>query len=205
LDYGTNTVRCLVVDVSNGREVGTAVWEYAHGTHGVMLARDPNLARQHPGDYLEGAAVTIQQALKQAKIKPAQVVGIGVDIDAPCPPIGEGDGKRHFLWTKTARVPSALLGIQGHERRSEECCENRDEKENHKPEGHNFVDEALPAVAVETRFNNVGNQDGTENATGNNRVDVVGQLVRQGECVRAGAHNAKRSRQNDGTDKAQDA
>jgi L-ribulokinase len=93
LDYGTNTVRCLVVDVSNGREVGTAVWEYAHGTHGVMLARDPNLARQHPGDYLEGAAVTIQQALKQAKIKPAQVVGIGVDTTGSTPLPVDADGK----------------------------------------------------------------------------------------------------------------
>jgi len=41
LDYGTNSVRCLIVDTRNGREVGTAVWEYAHGTHGVILARDP--------------------------------------------------------------------------------------------------------------------------------------------------------------------
>ncbi|MGH6684198.1 MAG: hypothetical protein ACRECA_09855 [Pseudolabrys sp.] len=55
LDYGTNSVRCLIVDVRNGREVGTAVWEYAHGTHGVILSRDPNLARQHPADYLTGA------------------------------------------------------------------------------------------------------------------------------------------------------
>jgi len=85
LDYGTNTVRCLVVDVANGREVGTAVWEYAHGTHGVMLSRDPNLARQHPADYLDGAAVTIQKAIKQARIKPEQVIGIGVDTTGSTP------------------------------------------------------------------------------------------------------------------------
>jgi L-ribulokinase len=93
LDYGTNTVRCLIVDVANGREVGTAVWEYAHGTHGVILSRDPNLARQHPADYLTGAEVTIQKALRQAKVKPEQVIGIGVDTTGSTPLPVDADGK----------------------------------------------------------------------------------------------------------------
>ena len=28
LDYGTNSVRALIVNVANGAEVGTAVWIY---------------------------------------------------------------------------------------------------------------------------------------------------------------------------------
>ena len=90
LDYGTNSVRALIVDVSDGREVGTAVWEYAHGTHGVILSRDPNLARQHPADYVTGAEITIKKALAAAKravrgFKPEQVVGIGVDTTGSTP------------------------------------------------------------------------------------------------------------------------
>ncbi|HZL14189.1 MAG TPA: ribulokinase, partial [Verrucomicrobiae bacterium] len=84
LDYGTNSVRALIVDTANGREVGTAVWNYAHGTAGVILSRDPNLARQHPADYVKGAEITIKQALAAAKksvknFRAEQVVGIGVD------------------------------------------------------------------------------------------------------------------------------
>ena len=69
LDYGTNSVRALIVDTANGREVGTAVWNYEHGDSGVILSRDPNLARQHPADYLKGAELAIKGALAEAKKK----------------------------------------------------------------------------------------------------------------------------------------
>ncbi|MGD1017938.1 MAG: ribulokinase [Verrucomicrobiia bacterium] len=90
LDYGTNSVRALIVDVCDGREVGTAVWQYAHGSQGVILSRDPNLARQHPADYLDGAEITIQKALAQARrnvsgFKADHVVGLGVDTTGSTP------------------------------------------------------------------------------------------------------------------------
>src|SRR5689334_5927532 len=95
LDYGTNTVRALIVDVANGAEVASAVWGYEHGTEGVILSRDPNLARQHPADYVKGAEVTIRQALAAAGkfvrgFKPEQVAGIGVDTTGSTPlPVDE--------------------------------------------------------------------------------------------------------------------
>jgi sugar (pentulose or hexulose) kinase len=64
LDYGTNSVRCLIVDIRTGREVGNDVWGYAHGKDGVILSRDPNLARQHPADYLEGRKEQFAEPLK---------------------------------------------------------------------------------------------------------------------------------------------
>ncbi|MCY2930511.1 MAG: ribulokinase [Planctomycetota bacterium] len=90
LDYGTNSVRALLVDVADGREVATAVWTYAHGRQGVILSRDPNLARQHPADYLKGAETTIGQVLAAARkavkgFKPADVIGIGVDTTGSTP------------------------------------------------------------------------------------------------------------------------
>ena len=90
LDYGTNSVRALIVNVANGEEVATAVWNYAHGTQGVILARDPNLARQHPADYVAGAEITIKQALATAKksvkgFSADQVIGIGVDTTGSTP------------------------------------------------------------------------------------------------------------------------
>jgi L-ribulokinase len=49
LDYGTNSVRTLIVNVANGGEIATAVWGYEHGESSVILARDPNLGRCEPG------------------------------------------------------------------------------------------------------------------------------------------------------------
>ena len=90
LDYGTNSVRALIVNVADGREVATTVWNYAHGKDGVLLSTDPNLARQHPADYVKGAEVTIKSALALAKrsvrgFKPEQIIGVGVDTTGSTP------------------------------------------------------------------------------------------------------------------------
>ena len=116
LDYGTNSVRALIVDVPNGREVGTAVWEYAHGTQGVILSRDPNLARQHPTDYLDGAEITIQKALAQARrkvngFKPDQVVGLGVDTTGSTPMPVDARGRALVFDKQFARNPAAMAWL----------------------------------------------------------------------------------------------
>jgi len=116
LDYGTNSVRALVVNTANGREVGTAVWEYEHGTHGVILSRDPNLARQHPADYVKGAAITIQKALADAKrrvrgFKPEQVVGIGVDTTGSTPLPVDAHGRPLAFQKQFAKNPAAMAWL----------------------------------------------------------------------------------------------
>ena len=91
LDFGTNSVRCLIVDINNGDELGTAVYEYETGEAGIILdPSDHNLARQNPADYLKGIEVTVKEAVAQAKksnkdFDPAEVVGIGVDTTGSTP------------------------------------------------------------------------------------------------------------------------
>jgi L-ribulokinase len=91
LDYGTNSVRALIVDCANGRELASCVVEYPSGHQGVLLDdRDHNLARQHPGDYLVGAEQAVRGALAAARqtdlgFHPDQIVGIGVDSTGSSP------------------------------------------------------------------------------------------------------------------------
>jgi len=116
LDYGTNSVRTLIVNVANGKEVATAVWEYAHGHHGVILARDPNLARQHPADYLEGAEITVKKALAVAKktvrgFNAADVIGIGVDTTGSTPLPVDAKGIPLAFDKKFAKNPAAMAWL----------------------------------------------------------------------------------------------
>jgi L-ribulokinase len=116
LDYGTNSVRALIVNVANGAEVAAAVWTYSRGTQGVILSRDPNLARQHPADYVKGAEITIKQALASAKksvkgFKPDQVIGIGVDTTGSTPLPVDANGQPLAFQKKFANNPAAMAWL----------------------------------------------------------------------------------------------
>jgi len=116
LDYGTNSVRALIVNVANGRELATAVWGYAHGQDGVVLSNDPNLARQHPADYVRGAEITIRRALAEAKkadkhFHPAQVIGIGVDTTGSTPLPVDADGRPLAFRKEFSRDPDAMAWL----------------------------------------------------------------------------------------------
>ncbi|MBN2449350.1 MAG: ribulokinase [Lentisphaeria bacterium] len=91
LDYGSNSVRCLVVDVRDGREAGSAVWEYPSGDSGVLTdPGNPHVARQSPADFVAGLEGTIPEALRAARaacpeMRPERVIGIGVDTTGSTP------------------------------------------------------------------------------------------------------------------------
>ena len=60
LDFGTNSVRALLVEARTGEEIATSIWNYEHGDAGILLdPHDPNLARQNPDDYLPGIEKTV--------------------------------------------------------------------------------------------------------------------------------------------------
>ncbi len=90
IDYGTNSVRALVVRCADGKEFGTCIVNYPSGHQGVLLdPKDHHLARQHPGDHLYGLEKSVRGALaaarKQRGFDPAKVIGIGVDTTGSSP------------------------------------------------------------------------------------------------------------------------
>jgi L-ribulokinase len=116
LDYGTNSVRALIVDTADGREVATSVWNYEHGEAGVILSRDPHLARQHPADYIKGAEISVRRALAEAKKKvrgfqPEQVAGIGVDTTGSTPLPVDERGEPLAFARRFAKNPAAMAWL----------------------------------------------------------------------------------------------
>ncbi|MFI5356845.1 MAG: ribulokinase [Opitutales bacterium] len=90
LDYGTNSVRALIVRCADGKEFGSCVVNYPGGHQGVLLdPRNHNLARQQPGVYLVGlkrsALGALAQARKQKGFAADRVIGIGVDATGSSP------------------------------------------------------------------------------------------------------------------------
>ena len=91
LDYGTNSVRCLIVRARDGAETGASIVVYEHGDQGVLLdPRDPDLARQQPADYLTSVEAAMQGAIAAARandpqFKPELIAGLGVDTTGSTP------------------------------------------------------------------------------------------------------------------------
>jgi L-ribulokinase len=91
LDFGTGSVRAVVVDCADGRVLGTSVFDFPTGVGGVIVdAHDPHLARQNPADYLAGMKATVPKALAAAAaldqgFMNSRVIGIGTDTTGSTP------------------------------------------------------------------------------------------------------------------------
>ena len=112
VDYGTNSCRALIVDVRDGREIGTAVFDYSTGDKGVILdARDALLARQSPRDYIDGFVASVRDAIADASrnrsFRPDRVVGIGIDTTGSTPLPVDEEGVPLAFRTKFSKNPAA--------------------------------------------------------------------------------------------------
>ena len=88
LDFGTDSVRALVVDAENGREISSGVSYYTRWLEGSFNNPHQNQFRQHPLDHLEGMEQAVKIALNDCgdRIR-KNIVGIGIDTtgSTPCP------------------------------------------------------------------------------------------------------------------------
>jgi L-ribulokinase len=87
VDYGTLSGRAVVVRVSDGAELGSAVHDYRHGVMDDVLAATgaplpPDWALQVPGDYVEVLRQAVPKALAAAGVPALDVIGLGTDVTA---------------------------------------------------------------------------------------------------------------------------
>jgi L-ribulokinase len=140
LDYGTNSVRCVIVDTANGDELATAIYEYETGQAGIILdANDHNLARQNPADYLKGVETTVTQAVAQAKkadknFDAAKVIGIGVDTTGSTPLPVDANGMPLYMLDEFKDNPNAAAWLWKDHTGHAEAAEITELAEKHHPE-----------------------------------------------------------------------
>lgn len=117
LDYGTNSCRALIVDLSNGNEVAGSVFNYPSGEAGVIVdPNDPNLARQNPADYLKGLEVTVTEALSTAETDNPEfsrdnIIGIGIDTTGSSPVPVDENGSPLCFTDEFRDNPSAMVWL----------------------------------------------------------------------------------------------
>src|SRR5687767_1925941 len=86
VDYGSDSVRTIVVDAANGNEVASSVFYYPRWKQQLYCDPSSNQFRQHPLDYIEGLEETIKHCLAQAGPEvAAKVKAISVDTTGSTP------------------------------------------------------------------------------------------------------------------------
>ena len=119
VDFGTLSGRALVVRVSDGHELASAEHSYEHGVvtdtlPGSALALPPQWALQVPADYIAVLRTAVPQAVAEAGVDPADVIGIGTDFTACTMVPVRGDGTPLCELEEFADRPHAYVKLWRH-------------------------------------------------------------------------------------------
>ena len=87
-DFGTDSVRCVIIDAADGSEVSSAVASYTRWSKGLFSDPSLNQFRQHPLDYIEAFEASMREAIARAPGGTASAIqAISVDTTGstrPC-------------------------------------------------------------------------------------------------------------------------
>lgn len=112
IDYGTDSVRSIVVDAGNGEIAGTSVYDYPRWKKGLFCDPSANQFRQHPLDYMEGLEESVRGALKGlGKDIIENIAGITVDTTGSTPVAVDEKGVPLSLKAEFENDPDAMFVI----------------------------------------------------------------------------------------------
>lgn len=110
LDYGSDSVRALLVDAHTGAEVATNVVYYPRWKKGLYCVPAKDQFRQHPLDYLESLEAVVRGLWTKAPAGAAtQVVGISFDTTGSTPVAVDAEGVALALKPEFADNPNAMF------------------------------------------------------------------------------------------------
>jgi L-ribulokinase len=110
VDFGTDSVRALVVDSDDGSELGSAVAPFTRWSQGLFCSPSANRFRQHPLDHLQALERAVTEALDICPSNTAEHVrGVGVDTTGSSPGPVDSNGVALGLLPEFENDPDALF------------------------------------------------------------------------------------------------
>ena len=110
VDYGTDSVRSIIVNTSSGEEIASSVHYYSRWKKGLYCNAADSQFRQHPLDYVEGLTATITDCLQKAGLQVAENVrAIGIDTTGSTPVAVDASGQPLALNPAFAENPNAMF------------------------------------------------------------------------------------------------
>ncbi|HVX48801.1 MAG TPA: FGGY family carbohydrate kinase, partial [Chitinophagaceae bacterium] len=110
VDYGTDSVRSVIIDATNGAEAASSVFYYPRWRDGLYCNPAQNQFRQHPLDYVEGLEATIKDCLHKAGAAVTQnIKAISVDTTGSTPVAADKHGTPLALLPEFEQNPNAMF------------------------------------------------------------------------------------------------
>ncbi|MGN6248153.1 MAG: ribulokinase [Ginsengibacter sp.] len=110
VDFGTDSVRSVLVNSSNGDEVASSVFFYPRWKKGLYCDPSQNQFRQHPLDYMEGLENTICDCVNIAgKEIASNIAAISVDTTGSTPVAVDKSGTPLALLPGFENNPNAMF------------------------------------------------------------------------------------------------
>lgn len=109
LDYGSDSVRAVMIDTQNGAELASEVFWYPRWKAQKYCRPEINQFRQHPLDHIEGLEHTITSIMKQSGVSPETVKGICIDTTGSSPMPITQDGTALAMVPGFEENPNAMM------------------------------------------------------------------------------------------------
>lgn len=110
IDFGSDSVRCIIVDAVNGDEISSATAQYTRWSNGMYCNPKENMYRQHPLDYIESLETVVRGALDKCSERiRVSICGISLDTTASTPVLTDGCGTPLVLRPEYSDNPDAMF------------------------------------------------------------------------------------------------
>ena len=109
IDFGSDSVRCIVVDSASGEEKGSHVEEYPRWKRGEFCNPSKFQYRQHPLDHIESLERSIKGAVRASGVNPCDILGMAFDATASTPVLTDRNGTPLSLLEEFKDDPDAMF------------------------------------------------------------------------------------------------